>query len=67
MTDAEKQQIDAMDYEDMLRLWRLSPVGNPLFRGTTGDYFITRMGVLRNSPGTDHVATSKRIGWDRPE
>lgn len=65
MTPEQKNQIDAMDYESMLRLWRFSPLGhpNPMFSGDTGDYFSKVMQEKRES--VDHVAISKRIGWDK--
>lgn len=43
MTPEQKQQIDAMDYESMLSLYRSAPVGHPLFAGDTGDYFSKAM------------------------
>lgn len=68
MTDAQKAQIDAMDYEALLRRWRFAPSGDPLLRNDTGtgQYYAERMAKLRDEPGGDerHVAASKRIGWD---
>ena len=40
MTDDElKRQIDAMSQFDLCRIWRFSPVGNPLLQGDIGKYF----------------------------
>ena len=64
LTPETKAQIDAMSYEDMLRLWRFAPVGDP-FAGETGtaaDYFVKRMSELRTQ-GADHLGASKKIGW----
>ena len=41
-----KAQIDAMDQTTMARLWRYAPVGDPLFQGVAGDYFMKRFKSL---------------------
>ena len=68
ITEEQKAEIDAMSYEDMLRLVRFAPTGHPLCRNDTGtgDYLFARMRELREQPGGDvrHIAASKRIGWD---
>ncbi len=56
--------IDGMSYEELLRQWRFAPVGDPLFVGESGDYWVERMRELR-ALGADHVAASKSIGWQR--
>jgi hypothetical protein len=64
MDEAMKAEIDAMDYEDMLRRWRNAPVGSPYFRGEVGDYFAQAMKRKREEVGNAvHVAASKNIGW----
>ena len=59
-----KQQIDEMNYEAMLSMWRFSPCPHPWFQGETGDYFKEVMGKKRDalSPGM-HTAISKSLGW----
>lgn len=34
-----KDRIDAMSREEMARLWRFAPAGDPLFKGEVGKYF----------------------------
>lgn len=63
MSVEQKATIDAMSYDELLRRWRFSPIGDPFFQGETGDYFKKRFEELRNS-GIDTVAASKRVGWD---
>lgn len=68
LTDENKQHIDSLSYEDLLRHWRFAPSGNPWFQGETGQYWDKRMQELRDQPGGNgrHVSASKAIGWDRP-
>ena len=41
LTEETKKEIDAMSQEEMARLWRFSPPGNPFFTGgEVGDYFM---------------------------
>jgi hypothetical protein len=56
-----KAKIDAMSQEDMCRLWRFSPPGNPIFdsTGPLYAYFDAKFKALGGfTPGI-----SKRIGW----
>lgn len=64
MTAAEQKQIDDMDYESMLRLWRSAPAGHPMFQGETGRYYSEVMAAKRTEVGSAaHVRASKKIGW----
>lgn len=66
MTPEQKQQIDAMDYEDMLRRWRFAPSGDPMFQAETGEYYSKVMGEKREQIGPGgHTTASKNIGWER--
>lgn len=60
-----KADIDAMSYEELLRLNRFAPIGAPYFQGESGEYILRRLRELRIG-GADHVAASKKIGWDQP-
>jgi len=61
-----KEQIDNMDYESMLRLWRFSPAGHSLFQGESGEYFSKNMKEKRDKlPNEEHPIISKRIGWEK--
>lgn len=65
MTQTQKERIDRMSYEQMLRIWRFAPLGSPVFQGKTGDYFNASMRRKRYSQCRGaHTAASKRIGWD---
>ena len=59
-----KNQIDNMDYESMLSLWRYAPVGHPMFQGEVGDYYAK---VMREKGAkiseSEKVAASKSVGW----
>ncbi len=64
MTDDVKKQIDGMNYEEMLRLWRFSPSGTTMFQGDTGTYFTEEMKKKRKAIGElAAVTASKNIGW----
>jgi len=64
MTEETKERIYEMDYRSMLFLWRNAPVGHPMFRGETGEYYSNVMAKKRKEVGDKaHVAASKSIGW----
>lgn len=63
LTPENKKVIDGKSYEELLSRWRFAPVGDPWFQGETGQYWAKRMAELRDT--TDHVAISKKIGWER--
>lgn len=64
LTPQNKARIDGMSYEQLLGHWRFAPVGDPWFQGETGDYWKERMKELRARPETDHVGSSKSLGWE---
>ena len=57
-----KQWIDDASYEDLLRRWRFSEAGDPIFVGELGEYYKKIMFEKRDK--TNHVAASKKIGWE---
>ena len=64
MTQDQKETIDEMDYESMLRKWRFSPSGYYLFQGEVGDYYAKVMQEKRDKLSPEHqVEISKRVGW----
>jgi hypothetical protein len=65
LTAKNKAYIDSLDYEELLRKWRFSPLGSEWFQGDTGMYWSQRMATMR--PNVDHVAISQKIGWEKPE
>jgi hypothetical protein len=62
LTPENKTYIDSLSYESLLSHNRFAPVGDKWFQGETGDYWLKRMRELRDT--VDHVAISKKIGWD---
>ena len=64
LTPEVKAEIDAMTYEQLLRQWRFSPLGDPIFQGDRGSYFADRMSELRRKIGPEAaVQASKNVGW----
>ena len=53
--------IDNASYEDLLRKWRFSPAGNPLFIGAIGQHYKDVMFKKRDQ--CNHGSISKKIGW----
>jgi hypothetical protein len=62
LTEGLKKSIDESSYESLLSRWRFSKIGEPLFQGESGDYFQKVM--LEKKELVDHVAISKKIGWE---
>lgn len=64
MTQKEKNKIDRMSYESMLRMNRFEPMGSPIFSGDSGTYFLKVMSKKREAlPEGEHIRISKLIGW----
>lgn len=64
MNQRTRDYIDGLAYEEMLRKVRYAPVGDPMFQGETGEYFLKVMSEKRDRLATgEHTAISKRIGW----
>lgn len=61
MTPKQQEWIDKASYEQLLEKWRFAPVGDPMFKGDTGDYYIDMM--RHKKENYDHVQASKNIGW----
>jgi hypothetical protein len=55
--------IDTSTYQELLDRWRFSPIGDLIFQGDIGDYYIKIMNEKRAK--TDHVAASKAVGWNK--
>lgn len=64
LTEDVKARIDEMDYFQLLERWRYAPVGDPVFQGTSGNYWWERMQHLRSQPGGHEraVSASKLLG-----
>lgn len=62
-----KEWIDSQDYEGLLRRWRFSHAGDPMFQGDIGDYYKTQMLKLKDQIGPEAaVQASKNVGWEGP-
>lgn len=64
LTKENKDHIDNLSYEELLRHNRHAPLGDPWFEGETGKYWGERMAKMRAADPGGAVAASKRIGWD---
>jgi hypothetical protein len=64
LTKENKQHIDNLSYEELLRHWRFAPAGDLWFQGETGSYWQERMKELRDMPGGNdrHIQASKSLG-----
>lgn len=61
MDDQVKKLIDEMSYEDMFRLWRNAPIGEPLLQGDSGKYFSEVMLRKREeAENAAHTTASKQ-------
>ena len=60
-----KEEIDAMTYFQMLRKWRFTPAGDPLFTkdNPEGEYFIKRMKELKEADPAGAVQASKDLSF----
>ena len=64
MTKEQKDWIDQSPYIELLRKWRFSKSGDPLFQGECGKYYVDKMYERRKQVGIDcHTSASKAIGW----
>ena len=65
MTEDQKAWIDNASYEDLFRKMRFAPIGDPMFQGEVGDYFMTVFNRRRSEVGIqEHVNISKKLGWE---
>lgn len=63
LTDELRAHIDGLPYESMLRRWRFSHPGDPMFQGDSGEYFGKVMAAKRNADPEGAVRASKNLGW----
>lgn len=64
LTPENKDYIDSLSLEELLRQNRFCLPGNPWFLGETGSYWMERMHEKRQEEGPEAwAAASKRIGW----
>lgn len=52
-------------YENLFRLYRFAPTGDPRFQGKAGEYLIQEFHLRRAQlPDGVHSAISKKLGWE---
>jgi len=61
MTVDEKKWIDEADIEALLRKWRTAPIGDPMFEGSTGQYYSGFLAGKRDKDPAAYTAASKKI------
>ena len=61
-----KKQINNMAYSETLSKWRFAPLGDPMFQGELGEYFIKVMAEKESKLiSGEKTAISKNIGWKK--
>ncbi len=65
LTPENKDYIDSLNYEQLLRHNRFAPCGDKWFQGDTGTYWLSRMAELKAKDPDGAVHASKSIGWER--
>lgn len=64
LTEFKKKEIDTMNFDEMLRLYRFAKSGHPMITGDVGEYFLSKFFERKkNMLHSDFVAASKRVGW----
>ena len=63
MTKEQKEWIDNATYEQLLKRWRFSAAGDPMFQGDTGRHYGRVLREKRSADPGEHVRASKSIGW----
>jgi hypothetical protein len=66
LTEQEKQEIDAINYSQMLKMWRHAPseARVSLFSGDCGKYFAKVMSEKKAKLApSEAVSISKMVGW----
>lgn len=65
MDEKLKAEIDAMSYGEMLKKWRFTPIGDPMFRLGAAQYFVSEMDRKEKLLTPEQkVAASKSAGWE---
>jgi hypothetical protein len=64
LTPEIKAVIDNKDVRELLHGVRYCPIGDEMFQGETGEYWLARLAELRNQNQGAYVQASKTIGWE---
>ncbi len=62
LTEELKREIDGKTIVEILRKVRFAPLGDPIFEGESGKYWMNRMDELRGEDNAAFVAASKMLG-----
>ena len=67
MNKKYKEWIDEATYLELLRRWRNTPVGEPIFQQTETTLYYSKVMAEKKAvlPAAEAIAISKRIGWDK--
>ena len=63
LTEENKNHINSLGYESLLRKWRFASSEDKWIQGETGTYWGQRMSMLRDVDPAGAVTASKNIGW----
>lgn len=63
LTEENKNHINSLDYESLLRKWRFASSEDKWIQGETGTYWGQRMKMLREMFPIGAVIISKKLGW----
>jgi hypothetical protein len=63
LTDELKAEIDKMTIYQMLQRNRFAPMGDEIFMGESGIYFLKRMCELRDANPAAYSRASRDLGW----
>lgn len=65
LTPELKAEIDNKSIIQLLERVRFAPIGDEMFQGESGEYWLKRLEDLRNQDNQAYVRASKTIGWER--
>jgi len=67
MTDGSvlsaKKEVDALSDEEVFRIWRFSPTGDPMLTGSKSVFLMLWVVKLRTEDPEEYTRISKKIGW----
>lgn len=63
MSPEDKALIDGMSTEQLLRRYRFSQIGDPIFQGDTGEYYMQVLFAKRAKDPEAWPKISKAVGW----
>lgn len=63
LTEERKELIDQLPLKELLRMWRFTPIGDPIFQGPSGEYLKDRLLEARSADPAEFTRASKEIGF----